>query len=197
MRRAGRIIYNLATGVSLLLCLAAVGLWVRSGSIQDWLIWRDWPPDQLSFDTQKVRVSRGGIQVRLFHQSHGQNRWNEDTHFEYRRQKATQYPVYQEHPNDNFSPTLKRFATLGFELIARAKGMTANNPAYSFALTTFTLPLYFPTLLFALLPAHYLLRLRRRRRNVRRRARGCCVNCGYDLQATPDRCPECGTAPKP
>jgi len=30
MRRAGRIIYNLATAVSVLLCLASVVLWMRS-----------------------------------------------------------------------------------------------------------------------------------------------------------------------
>jgi hypothetical protein len=43
---------------------------------------------------------------------------------------------------------------------------------------------------FAIMPGSELLRLRRRRR--RHRA-GLCTECGYDLRATTDRCPECET----
>ena len=47
-------------------------------------------------------------------------------------------------------------------------------------------------LLVAAVLAWQVPQLARRLRAARERARGVCPACGYDLQATPDRCPECG-----
>jgi hypothetical protein len=44
------------------------------------------------------------------------------------------------------------------------------------------------------LPAMWFVR-RRRWRAAHRRRNNCCATCGYDLRATPDRCPECGAIP--
>jgi hypothetical protein len=54
------------------------------------------------------------------------------------------------------------------------------------------IPDWFPALLFVILP---LIRLRSLLRTRRRNRAGLCPTCGYDLRATPDRCPECGHAP--
>jgi hypothetical protein len=54
----------------------------------------------------------------------------------------------------------------------------------------FMLPDWFVALGFAILPAIWFYRWRRSRRRF---ASYLCQTCGYDLRATPDRCPECGT----
>jgi hypothetical protein len=61
--------------------------------------------------------------------------------------------------------------------------------------TTFSVSLVLPLLLTALLPAWRLGRVVHMKRREKRR--GTCRVCGYDLRATPDRCPECGTAAAP
>jgi hypothetical protein len=58
-------------------------------------------------------------------------------------------------------------------------------------------PDWAPMLLFSIVPGIDAFGiLGRRRRLAYRRKHGLCLKCGYDLRATPDRCPECGTVPK-
>jgi hypothetical protein len=52
-----------------------------------------------------------------------------------------------------------------------------------------SVPLWLPTVLLATPPALW---WRARHRRRARRDASLCVACGYDLRATPDRCPECG-----
>ena len=52
-------------------------------------------------------------------------------------------------------------------------------------------PLWSCFVLLLILP---LIELPRMIRNFRRRRRGLCMNCGYDLRASPSKCPECGAS---
>jgi len=55
-----------------------------------------------------------------------------------------------------------------------------------------TMPFWALIALMSVIPARHLWRLGLRIRCWRRRRRGLCAECGYDLRESSDRCPECG-----
>jgi hypothetical protein len=63
--------------------------------------------------------------------------------------------------------------------------------AQTYELRVNTLTLFLASLMFPLLL------LFRRSMVSRQPQQGLCRTCGYDLRATPDRCPECGTPAAP
>ena len=60
---------------------------------------------------------------------------------------------------------------------------------------TIGVPYWFWTLVCAVPPLAWVARWRRERRRAGWLRAGCCPRCGYDLRATPERCPECGCVP--
>lgn len=78
------------------------------------------------------------------------------------------------------------------EMVFDVAGFSVRRGGSPFNSTVFAAPLWGLTTVAGVLPIGWLILAARR---SRRSGRGMCRNCGYDLRATPDRCPECGTVP--
>jgi predicted RNA-binding Zn-ribbon protein involved in translation (DUF1610 family) len=78
------------------------------------------------------------------------------------------------------APILAPIAAVGY-----AGELSTHSPATTIAMmSAYLLPLGFWDAM-----------MRARRRRWDREAANLCASCGYDLRATPHRCPECGAAP--
>jgi hypothetical protein len=82
---------------------------------------------------------------------------------------------------------------IGRKPISRLRFMSYRDgtPAWAWGWVV-AIPYWLVVLPTTVLPA---VRVRAAVVRARRRGRGFCPACGYDLRATPDRCPECGEVP--
>jgi hypothetical protein len=205
--RIKRHLFSFSAAVSLVLCLATAALWVRSSSVIDMLFFDRWARHTVTaYDADMSRKHgyeadvtlrnhrfrlaswRGALVLDYLYQSSGYS-WDrmksagldrpsvEGPRYGYSRERigiaSMHYVTYGQ-----------QWSGLGF------RGGKITRSATDF-LRFWCIPMYVPVVATAFLPTAWL------RRHVRRRSRaGSCMRCGYDLRATPDRCPECGALPK-
>jgi hypothetical protein len=169
---------NVLTVLSLLMWVAAVALWARSYAAADrhewsWLAVRSDPEADLGdadrYRSVRVYYARGRVLVEWC------NSWfpaGVDGPF---------WSVQSSAPSAlaTTGPTL--WNRMGFERLDSLSG----EPGVIF-------PIWPLWLASSMLPALWLLRQGRRSRRHGHDGDNACGRCGYDLRATPERCPECG-----
>src|SRR5688572_26692792 len=167
--------------MSLLLLLAMVILWVRSYEVSDTI-------RHVSAGHRRgLESSHGTIRVCRIDARRDRPYGDMGWCFETESHRLVSYGmsgIYLSTSDRSF-----RYMPLGIERIdGSARGQQ---------FTVFIIPMAWLAVLSSALPAWWCAgtgvgALRRWRR---RAAAVLCRNCGYDLRATPDRCPECGTIP--
>jgi hypothetical protein len=185
--------FHLAAALSLLLLVAVVVLWARSYAWRDYVNWNRQPGPDLTWSTWTVETGKGGIHFAYRRSGRwAQGRWVPRPAQTGRRAfgiASVAGPYYPYALND----TIVRGA--GFELSEHRHvpepTSVGSGVVHEIHLVA---PLWSAALACCILPAA----AARRYRASRLRSRpGHCAACGYDLRATPDRCPECGSLPEP
>jgi hypothetical protein len=212
VRRLPRILLNVISALSLLLCVASAVAWVRSyrATIDTVILDRASPAPGVLINSQHASLwSRGTLRFSMASTTDTSDRAEIlDRIQAARRQPPVEYKFVQ-NPVDWFESAIvkgrQRFGPLTTGRIRSdtfydAKGMRATPQAAihhrAYVKEEFDVRLWLVVLLFAATPSVRAVRFVQRvlRRRGRRRA-GLCPTCGYDCRATPDRCPECGTIP--
>jgi hypothetical protein len=171
-------LFTLCSAVSLLLCAAVCVLWIRSYWVGE-AVYREGPAYRLA-----VLSSKG--QCSAFRMTYPKSADNGPPRWMYSNRgmwaEVTQRPdLYRADPGVRcYGPIA------GFGLFDKPAGPPGMGTREVFV------PYWFLALLTAAGPAAWWHHARR----ARSRSLGLCSACGYDLRATPERCPECGAVPK-
>jgi hypothetical protein len=189
MNRLRHWLFNFAAAVSLLLCMATIYLWqFRSYSIGEYGTIR-----QASGEGFAITSSNGKLLLQrqsLLLPPRGRERpgfWAYDT------SPPLDLGMLATASSHWMRMTTTRWHFAGFTLMVAVgpfPGDRTRTRPDELRIASLIVPDWSIVTALALLPGIWIFRCLRHRR---RAAIGSCHNCGYDLRATPDRCPECGT----
>jgi hypothetical protein len=176
MRRIARHLFNTLTLLSLVLCVAASVLWARSYCLTDQVEWRN------AGGWRTVYSARGHVVVAVvLADSSGQDWMFHGPRYE--RGLAARPGGSLFALDYTSSDRFTDWEWAGFQWHVRRNRRRTHAIAVA--------PFWGLAALTAVPPAFWTIRRLASRRRLARAA-GLCPACGYDLRATPDRCPECG-----
>jgi hypothetical protein len=183
MCRRARHLFALCSAVSLLLFVAACVLWMRSYRTMDnFGRYAVDPATPSTFaEARGVGTARGAF-------TFGHVRVSDPSQLGWTPPPRGTSWRWMSDPVSSSGLYPRTWSWLGF---ARWDQPLNKNNGGGFA-RGFQVPLWAIALLSAVAPALWLARAHLRSRQTRRRQAGLCPGCGYDLRASPERCPECG-----
>jgi hypothetical protein len=172
-------VFNIVAGVSLVLCVATVVSWAYSYINPLWResIWKEKRGQDEAQIFFSIACCRGQIFVEwstvIPPLSASYLMWH--NHSDYAARRTAEIRV------DAWGGIGFYLSRSSFQIDRSMHGSYFNVAAPYWGIST----------IIAVIPIAWIVHfLRRKRRGII----GCCRTCGYDLRATPDRCPECGTA---
>jgi hypothetical protein len=166
-----RLLLYLAAMLSLILCGAFISLWLASRSYS-YTVYRLRSPITWSLSTTTRSLVLGATRFSGANLEGHPWRLVVDT---------TPWPTLG----------IVRWEFLGFAVSGHSEPSTPTN-SIAVKRDYFMAPYWFLVILSALLPAYSVTMWYKQRRPNALAKQGRCPTCGYDLRATPARCPECG-----